>query len=44
MARVNGGSQPFLVVGGGIGGLAVAYALACKGLPVRLLEQAPEFR
>jgi len=35
---------PILVVGGGIGGLATAYSLAHKGFPVRLLEQAPEFR
>ena len=35
---------PILVVGGGIGGLATAYALAHKGFPVRVLEQAPEFR
>lgn len=32
------------VVGGGIGGLAVALALAQKGIAVRLFEQAPEFR
>ena len=44
MAGMNGGSQPFLVVGGGIGGLAAAYALACQGLPVRVLEQSSEFR
>jgi len=35
---------PILIVGGGIGGLATAYALAHKGFPVRVLEQAPEFR
>jgi salicylate hydroxylase len=44
MASVNGGSQPFLVVGGGIGGLAAAYSLAHKGFAVRVLEQSPEFR
>lgn len=32
-----------LVVGGGIGGLSAAYALAREGLHVRVLEQAPEF-
>lgn len=32
-----------LVVGGGIGGLSAAYALAREGLRVRVLEQAPEF-
>ncbi|MGH7091509.1 MAG: FAD-dependent monooxygenase, partial [Stellaceae bacterium] len=36
--------QPVIVVGGGIGGLAAALALARKGFPVRVLEQAPEFR
>jgi salicylate hydroxylase len=35
---------PILIAGGGIGGLATAYALSCKGFPVRVLEQAPEFR
>jgi 2-polyprenyl-6-methoxyphenol hydroxylase-like FAD-dependent oxidoreductase len=35
---------PFLVAGGGIGGLAAACALAHKGFPVRLFEQAPEFK
>jgi 3-hydroxybenzoate 6-monooxygenase len=35
---------PILIAGGGIGGLAAAYALALKGFPVRVLEQAPEFR
>jgi 3-hydroxybenzoate 6-monooxygenase len=36
--------DPFLIVGGGIGGLAAAHALARRGLPVRVLEQAPEFK
>jgi salicylate hydroxylase len=35
---------PMLVVGGGIGGLAAALSLARKGLSVRLIEQAPEFK
>ena len=35
---------PVLVVGGGIGGLATALALARKGIPVQVLEQAPEFK
>ncbi len=43
MAGKNGGA-PILVVGGGIGGLAAAYALAQQGIPVRVLEQSPEFR
>src|SRR5512143_1415482 len=44
MARTNGGSAPFLISGGGIGGLITAYALAHKGFPVRLFEQSSEFR
>lgn len=32
-----------LIVGGGIGGLSAAFALAREGLRVRVLEQAPEF-
>src|SRR5258705_9759849 len=44
MAQNNGQDLPILVAGGGIGGLAAAYALAHKGFPVRVLEQAPEFR
>jgi 3-hydroxybenzoate 6-monooxygenase len=43
MAQTNG-AAPILVSGGGIGGLAAAYALARQGLPVRVLEQSPEFR
>jgi 2-polyprenyl-6-methoxyphenol hydroxylase-like FAD-dependent oxidoreductase len=35
---------PVLVVGGGIGGLSTALALAQKGIPVQVLEQAPEFK
>src|SRR5260370_2379622 len=40
----NQGRQPILIAGGGIGGLAAAYALSRKGFPVRVLEQAPEFK
>src|SRR5215471_9351856 len=44
-AKTNGhGDRPILIAGGGIGGLAAAYALARKGFPVRVLEQAPEFK
>ena len=35
--------DPILVVGGGLGGAAVALALARKGFRVRLIEQAEEF-
>jgi salicylate hydroxylase len=34
---------PILVAGGGIGGLAVALALANRGLRVRVIEKASEF-
>ena len=34
---------PYLVAGGGIGGLAAALGLAARGAPVRLFEQAPAF-
>jgi 2-polyprenyl-6-methoxyphenol hydroxylase-like FAD-dependent oxidoreductase len=37
-------SAPVLVLGGGIGGLAAALALARKGRRVRLFEQAAELR
>ncbi|MCC6888992.1 MAG: 3-hydroxybenzoate 6-monooxygenase [Hyphomicrobiales bacterium] len=42
MASPN--EDPILIVGGGIGGLAAAYTLARQGVPVRVLEQAPEFK
>ncbi|MBI2320177.1 MAG: FAD-dependent monooxygenase [Betaproteobacteria bacterium] len=35
--------REFLVIGGGIGGLSAALALALRGMPVRVLEKAPEF-
>jgi salicylate hydroxylase len=44
MAQQNGSSKPFIINGGGIGGLVAAYALALKGFPVHVLEQAAEFR
>ncbi|WP_445527550.1 FAD-dependent oxidoreductase [Streptomyces cyslabdanicus] len=37
------GRPDVLVVGGGIGGLSTAYALARQGLRVWVLERAPEF-
>ena len=36
-------SADVIVVGGGIGGLSTAFALARTGLSVRVLEQAPAF-
>ena len=36
-------AREILVAGGGIGGLAVALALAQKGRQVRVLEKAAEF-
>jgi salicylate hydroxylase len=36
--------QSAIVVGGGIGGLAAALALARKGIAVQVFEQAPEFK
>lgn len=45
MEKTNGQRpQPIIVVGGGIGGLAAAYALARRDFAVRVLEQAPEFK
>ena len=34
---------PVLIVGGGIGGLGTALALARKGIASHVLEQAPKF-
>ena len=36
--------RPVIIVGGGIGGLAAALALALKGIRSILLEQSSEFR
>ncbi len=43
MAKTNG-AAPILISGGGIGGLVTAYALAHKGIPVRVFEQSAEFK
>jgi salicylate hydroxylase len=37
------GSEPVIIVGGGLGGLTTALALGRAGRRVRILEQAPEF-
>lgn len=39
----DGRKKDVVIVGGGIGGLASAYALTRKGLAVRVLEAAPAF-
>ena len=40
---MNASSPGVIVVGGGIGGLSAALALARQGLRVRVLERAREF-
>jgi salicylate hydroxylase len=40
---VKSGRPDVIVVGGGIGGLSAAFALARKGLSVRVLERSAEF-
>lgn len=37
-------TEPIAIVGGGIGGLALALALHQRGLPCRVYEQAPDIR
>ncbi len=42
MSEKVGASAPFIIAGGGIGGLAAALGLARKGYRALVLEQAPE--
>ena len=42
-AMGRSGSQGFLIVGGGIGGLAAALALARSGRAVHVVEKARQF-
>ena len=45
MTMTEGANQaPVLIVGGGIGGLAAALALARKGIRTQVIEQAPEIK
>jgi 3-hydroxybenzoate 6-monooxygenase len=44
VAQTTPDDLPILITGGGIGGLAAAYALSLKGFAVRVLEQTAEFR
>jgi len=44
MDSLKNSANPIIIAGGGIGGLAAALALAKRGYPSRLLEQAPEFK
>lgn len=43
MTKEANGVLPILIVGGGIGGLAAALALARNGISCRVLEQASQF-
>src|SRR3984957_4727518 len=43
MTGAMSATNPILIVGGGLGGLTTALALAKRGLPSRVLEGAPEF-
>jgi len=45
MRRMSGWKdEQVIIVGGGIGGLAAALALARQGIPSQVIEQAPEFK
>jgi salicylate hydroxylase len=43
LQRSRGGIEPVLIVGGGIGGLATALALARRGVASHVLERRPAF-
>ena len=42
--NINRKRAPVLIVGGGIGGLGAALALARRGIASHVIEQAPEFK
>src|SRR2546423_9909525 len=44
MDRLKNTANPLIIAGAGIGGLAAALALAKRGYPTRVLEQAPEIK
>src|SRR3569832_2584594 len=44
MQALKNSSNPIIIAGGGIGGLAAALALANRGYASRVLEQAPEIK
>jgi salicylate hydroxylase len=44
MTDLRDKDHPIIIAGGGIGGLGIALALAKRGFPSLLLEQAPEFK
>ena len=44
MDRLKNSSHPLIIAGAGIGGLGAALALAQRGYPTRVLEQAPEIK
>ena len=43
MTAPQPGQPDVIIVGGGIGGLSAAFALARKGLKVKVIERSPEF-
>src|SRR5258706_11758689 len=44
MDHLKNSSHPLIIAGAGIGGLAAALALAKRGYPTRVLEQASEIK